>query len=101
LLIIAGFWFSFSALSYWKAQNFGTLNPQIVLRKVIPAVSFFLLGFQLLASVFITVFWNSEKVPLPDLQQIDQVSYRWQLPRPEFLPLQKFHFLFSELCVEL
>jgi hypothetical protein len=52
LLIIAGFWFSFSALSYWKAQNFGTLNPQIVLRKVIPAVSFFLLGFQLFSFSF-------------------------------------------------
>ena len=52
LLMAAGFWFSFSALSYWKAQHFGTLNPQIVLRKVIPAASFFLLGFQLFSFSF-------------------------------------------------
>lgn len=51
-LIGAAFLLSFSALSYWKTQHFGTLNPQIVLRKVIPAVSLFLLGFQVLSFSF-------------------------------------------------
>jgi glycosyltransferase involved in cell wall biosynthesis len=51
-LLIAGVLFfigtglSFSALSYWRSQDFGPLNPQVVLRKVIPAVTCLLLAFQ-------------------------------------------------------
>jgi hypothetical protein len=56
LLILAGLWLSISALSYWKSLHFGPLNPQIVLRQVIPAVSLFILGFQVLSFSFYLSF---------------------------------------------
>ena len=56
LLLAAGIWLSFSALAYWKNQHFGPLNPQVVLRKVIPAVSLFLLGFQVISFSFYLSF---------------------------------------------
>ncbi len=52
ILLTGGFILSFSALAYWKAQAFGPLNPSVVMRKVIPAVSLFLLGFQVLSFSF-------------------------------------------------
>jgi glycosyltransferase involved in cell wall biosynthesis len=56
LLIIGGLFLSVSALLYWQDCNYGPLNPQIVLRKVIPAVSLFLLGFQVLGFSFFMSF---------------------------------------------
>ena len=56
LLITGGLFLSVSALLYWKDCNYGPLNPQIVLRKVIPAVSLFLLGFQVLGFSFFMSF---------------------------------------------
>jgi hypothetical protein len=56
VLLAIALWLSFSALSYWKEQHFGLLNPQIVLRKVIPAVSLFILGFQVLSFSFYLSF---------------------------------------------
>ena len=55
-LILGGLWLSFSALAYWQGQHFGPLNPQIILRKVIPAVSLFLLGFQVISFSFYLSF---------------------------------------------
>ena len=52
VLLLLGFFLSFSALAYWKAQAFGPLNPSLIMRKVIPAVSLFLLGFQVLSFSF-------------------------------------------------
>jgi glycosyltransferase involved in cell wall biosynthesis len=46
LLFLVGIGLSFSALNYWASQNYGPLNPQVVLRKVIPAVTCLLLAFQ-------------------------------------------------------
>jgi hypothetical protein len=56
LLILAGLWLSVSALAYWKSLHFGPLNPQIVLRQVIPAVSLFILGFQVISFSFYLSF---------------------------------------------
>jgi glycosyltransferase involved in cell wall biosynthesis len=56
MLLAAGLFLSFSALAYWKSQHFGPLNPQLVLRKVIPAVSLFLLGFQVISFSFYLSF---------------------------------------------
>lgn len=44
--VATGLFLTGSALVYWKNQHYGPLNPQVVLRKVIPAVTCFLLGFQ-------------------------------------------------------
>ncbi len=56
ILLVLALWLTFSALAYWKAQHFGPLNPQLVLRKVIPAVSLFLLGFQVISFSFFMSF---------------------------------------------
>lgn len=55
-LVLCALWLSFSALAYWKAEKFGPLNPQIVLRKVIPAASLFILGFQVMSVSFYLSF---------------------------------------------
>jgi len=44
--LVIGFGLSLSAVQVWEGQDFGPLNPQIVLRKVIPAVTSILLAFQ-------------------------------------------------------
>lgn len=59
--ILFGLWLSFSALHYWEIQNFGPLNPQIVLRKVIPAVTSILLGFQVATFSFFMSFLQIRK----------------------------------------
>jgi glycosyltransferase involved in cell wall biosynthesis len=59
--IIFGMWLSFTALHYWELQNFGPLNPQIVLRKVIPAVTSILLGFQVATFSFFMSFLQIRK----------------------------------------
>jgi glycosyltransferase involved in cell wall biosynthesis len=59
--MLFGFWLSFSALHYWEMQNFGPLNPQIVLRKVIPAVTSILLGFQVATFSFFMSFLQIRK----------------------------------------
>ena len=46
LFLMLGVALSFSALGNWQEQAFGQLNPQVVLRKVIPAVTSILLAFQ-------------------------------------------------------
>ena len=56
LLLAGGLWLSLSALGYWKSLHFGPLNPQVVLRKVIPAVSLFILGFQVISFSFYLSF---------------------------------------------
>lgn len=45
-LLLGGLWLSISAIESWQQQAFGQLNPQIVLRKVIPAVTLILLSIQ-------------------------------------------------------
>jgi len=59
--IIFGLGLSVSALHYWEMQNFGPLNPQIVLRKVIPAVTLILLGFQVATFSFFMSFLQIRK----------------------------------------
>jgi hypothetical protein len=61
IFILAGLSFSFSALLYWKAQAYGPLNPQIVLRKVIPAIALILLGFQTATFSFFMSFLQIRK----------------------------------------
>lgn len=46
LFLILGIGLSVSAVDDWHVQQFGQLNPQVVLRKVIPAVTAILLAFQ-------------------------------------------------------
>lgn len=58
----AGLYLSFSALGYWENQQYGPLNPQIVLRKVIPAVTFILLAFQVGTFSFFMSFLQIRKV---------------------------------------
>lgn len=45
-LLFGGIWLSISAIESWHQQDFGQLNPQVVLRKVIPAVTLILLAIQ-------------------------------------------------------
>lgn len=61
LFILIGFWLSCSALVYWEGQRYGPLNPQIVLRKVIPAVTCLLLGFQVGTFSFFMSFLQIRK----------------------------------------
>lgn len=46
LFLLTGIGLSVSAVANWQSQHFGQLNPQVVLRKVIPAVTAILLAFQ-------------------------------------------------------
>jgi glycosyltransferase involved in cell wall biosynthesis len=57
-----GFALSFSALHIWQAQDFGPLNPQIVLRKVIPAITCILLAFQVGTFSFFMSFLQLKKM---------------------------------------
>ena len=59
--LLLGFGFSFSALQIWEAQHFGPLNPQVVLRKVIPAVTSILLAFQVGTFSFFMSFLQIKK----------------------------------------
>jgi glycosyltransferase involved in cell wall biosynthesis len=52
LLILAGTGAWVLGLEYWRAHNFGRLDPQTTLRIVIPGVVFFTLGFQVILSSF-------------------------------------------------
>jgi glycosyltransferase involved in cell wall biosynthesis len=58
----AGLWLTFSALGYWQDQDYGPLNPQIVLRKVIPAVTSILLAFQVGTFSFFMSFLQIKRV---------------------------------------
>ncbi len=56
LFIVLGIVSSFAALNYWESQSFGTLNPSISMRLVIPGVILFAVGFQIiLASFFLSI----------------------------------------------
>ena len=57
-----GVFLSLSALQIWEIQNFGPLNPQIVLRKVIPAVTAILLAFQVGTFSFFMSFLQLKRV---------------------------------------
>lgn len=46
IFLLIGLYMSVSALQMWKMEGFGPLNPQVVFRKVIPAVTAILLAFQ-------------------------------------------------------
>jgi len=59
--LLLGIGFSFSALQIWEVQNFGPLNPQVVLRKVIPAVTSILLAFQVGTFSFFMSFLQIRK----------------------------------------
>lgn len=59
--IFFGLGLSLTALHYWEMQDFGPLNPQIVLRKVIPAVTLILLGFQVATFSFFMSFLQIRK----------------------------------------
>jgi glycosyltransferase involved in cell wall biosynthesis len=43
---------SVAALNYWESRSFGTLNPSISMRLVIPGVVLFAIGFQIILSSF-------------------------------------------------
>jgi glycosyltransferase involved in cell wall biosynthesis len=59
--LILGIGFSVSALQIWEVQHFGPLNPQVVLRKVIPAVTSILLAFQVGTFSFFMSFLQIRK----------------------------------------
>lgn len=59
--LLLGIGFSFSALQIWEVQHFGPLNPQVVLRKVIPAVTSILLAFQVGTFSFFMSFLQIRK----------------------------------------
>lgn len=65
-LFSGGIWLSFSAVSDWRNQEFGQLNPQIVLRKVIPAISLILLAFQGLTFSFFLSFLQIKRAKNPE-----------------------------------
>lgn len=52
LFIALGIVSSIAALIYWESQGFGTLNPSISMRLVIPGVILFAVGFQIILSSF-------------------------------------------------
>jgi glycosyltransferase involved in cell wall biosynthesis len=59
--LVLGIAFSVSALQIWEVQHFGPLNPQVVLRKVIPAVTSILLAFQVGTFSFFMSFLQIRK----------------------------------------
>ncbi len=59
--LVLGIGFSVSALQIWEVQHFGPLNPQVVLRKVIPAVTSILLAFQVGTFSFFMSFLQIRK----------------------------------------
>lgn len=61
LFLCLGIGLSFSAVGDWQVQHFGQLNPQVVLRKVIPAVTSILLAFQVLTFSFFLSFLQIKK----------------------------------------
>lgn len=63
--LVLGISLSFSAVSAWQDQSFGQLNPQIVLRKVIPAVTSILLAFQIGTFSFFLSFLQIRKSNKP------------------------------------
>ncbi len=60
-LLILGLGLSISAVHDWQFQQFGQLNPQVVLRKVIPAVTSILLAFQVITFSFFLSFLQIKK----------------------------------------
>lgn len=55
-LLILGFALTLYALSSWRAQLYGPLNPTHTLRLVVPAVTLIMLGFQtVLSSFFLSI----------------------------------------------
>ncbi|MFN0050141.1 MAG: glycosyltransferase family 2 protein [Cytophagales bacterium] len=63
ILLLAGFYLSINALSAWNNVNFGELDSRIVLRKVIPAVTSLILGFQIvLYSFFYSILGLKQKI---------------------------------------
>lgn len=63
--LMVGIYLSISAVSAWQDQSFGQLNPQIVLRKVIPAVTSILLAFQVGTFSFFLSFLQIRKSHKP------------------------------------
>jgi glycosyltransferase involved in cell wall biosynthesis len=62
-LLGLGIALSISALQIWESRHFGPLNPQEVLRKVIPAVTCILLAFQVGTFSFFMSFLQLKKMP--------------------------------------
>jgi glycosyltransferase involved in cell wall biosynthesis len=52
IFIALGIASSIAALIYWEGQGFGTLNPSVSMRLVIPGVILFAVGFQIILSSF-------------------------------------------------
>lgn len=52
IMILIGLAFSLKSIIYWDKTSFGNLNPSQVFRIVIPAVSFLILGTQLIFNSF-------------------------------------------------
>lgn len=62
VLLLAGFCLTINALSVWNNVNFGELDSRVVLRKVIPAVTALILGFQIvLYSFFYSILGLKQK----------------------------------------
>jgi hypothetical protein len=56
IFIISGIAISAAALRYWESLSFGSLNPSISMRLVIPGVVLFAVGFQVvLSSLFLSI----------------------------------------------
>ncbi len=61
-LSILGLIGSLIALSYWKSRSFGSLDPSIAMRIVIPGVTLIVTGFQLtLSSFFLSILGLARK----------------------------------------
>jgi glycosyltransferase involved in cell wall biosynthesis len=60
--LVLGMGLSLSALQIWESQHFGPLNPQMVLRKVIPAITSILLAFQIGTFSFFMSFLQLKKI---------------------------------------
>jgi glycosyltransferase involved in cell wall biosynthesis len=53
LLFFAGFFWSYEVLREWAWQGYGVLDPRLVMRHTIPAVTLMIVGLQACASVFL------------------------------------------------
>ncbi len=61
LFIIFGIFLTFVVLKQWNNHAFGELQPRIILRKVIPACVFLLVGFQMFFNSFFFSFLGMKK----------------------------------------
>jgi len=61
LLTLIGLFLTFRALFFWNSVNFSDLNPQEILRQVIPAVTSIILGVQFIFYSFMQSILSLKK----------------------------------------